>query len=47
MTINQVSVLSKADSVHRLFVKSKFPIQEFLAVSPDTSDASHLRFLGL
>lgn len=45
-TINKVSLLLEVHSVHRLFVKSKCAIQEFLAVSPDSSDASCLRFLG-
>lgn len=40
--INKVSLLTKAHSVQRLSVTSKFPVQEYLAVSPDTSDACHL-----
>lgn len=40
--INEVSLLSKVHSVQKRFVKSKFPVQEYLAVSPDISDACHL-----
>lgn len=40
--INKVSLLPKVHSAQRLFVKSKFPVQEYLAVSLDTSDACHL-----